>query len=146
MTTRDLKEYEHSQILSLIRDAASFFEQLIGKDAFQILEQLELECSWNILNSPLLERRIKVLSEFKDFIWRAGNDEADSQKIEEKKKFRYITKEKLKNWIISKKMLDYLFKDQYHLETFRRSIIIIKFLASQNALNSDIIERLWKIT
>jgi len=70
LTYRDLKDNDN-QILALIRESLSVFEDFFGKDAFVMCEQAELEVTLSVLKSPFLERKIKALNEFKDFFDRA---------------------------------------------------------------------------
>lgn len=70
MTNRDLKDNEN-QIQGLIRESLSVFEDFLGKDAYVVCEQAELEVTLILLKSPFLERKIKAINEFKDFFDRA---------------------------------------------------------------------------
>jgi hypothetical protein len=64
----------------------------------------------------------------------------------DKRKFKFWTNDKLKQWICQKKVLEYIFGDQFHTETVKRSVIIMKFLAATNALTHDHIDIIWKAT
>ena len=70
LTNRDLKDNENN-VLGLIRDSLPLFEEFMGKDAYVVCEQAELEVTLSILKSPFLERKIKAINEFKEFFDRA---------------------------------------------------------------------------
>jgi len=97
----------------------------------------------SILKSPFLERKIKALNEFKDFFDRA-DPQVDSRQLGEKRRFRYWTNDKIKSWIIQKKILEYVIGEQSHVELLKRSIPIMKFLANTNALTQENLDLLWK--
>lgn len=146
LNMRDLKDNDINILFNVIRDAGGLFEALMGKDASQMNEWSELECAWNILNSSVLEKRIKVIGEFNHFIMRAGQSDIESKNGIDKKRFRFITAEKLKNWLLQKKILDFILGDQFHVEIFKRAGPILKFLTSQNALSPDHVDKIWKVT
>jgi len=43
-------------------------------------------------------------------------------------------------------LLDYIIGDRFHVEIFKRAVVIIKFLASEGALADHHIDQLWKYT
>jgi ubiquitin carboxyl-terminal hydrolase 9/24 len=145
LNLRDLKDNDINIVFNVIRDAAGLFETLNGKDATQMNEWSELECAWNILNSSILEKRIKVMGEFSQFITRCQSD-IESRNGVEKRRFRFVNNEKLKNWLLNKKILDFILGDQFHVEIFKRAGPILKFLANQNALSTEHIDKIWKVT
>ena len=71
LTNKDLKDSESTQVFGLIRDSLFIFEDFLGKEAYNLCEQAELECCLSLLKSPFLEKKIRALNEFKDFIDRA---------------------------------------------------------------------------
>lgn len=145
LTNKDLKDSESTQVFGLIRDSLFIFEDFLGKEAYNLCEQAELECCLSLLKSPFLEKKIRALNEFKDFIDRA-DPSVDVKQLGEKRRFRYWNFEKLKQWICNKKVLEYLLGDQFHIETVKRSAGIMKFLANQNALTHEHLDLLWKST
>ena len=42
------------------------------------------------------------------------------RQLGDKKRFRHLTNEKLKTWILSKKILEYVMGDQSHVELLKR--------------------------
>jgi hypothetical protein len=70
LTLKDLKDNDCLSVFNLIRDSLPLFEEYFHKDAYAICEMAELECALSILKCPFMEKRIKVLVEFKDFIER----------------------------------------------------------------------------
>jgi hypothetical protein len=74
LSDRDIKDSDTSAILGIIRDVGVLFEELSGKEGLSAIEDLELETALKILRCPFLEKKLKVLNDFKDFIERAGED------------------------------------------------------------------------
>jgi len=61
-----------------------------------------------------------------------------------KKKFKFITKDKLKEFIINKQLIEIIFGDNFHVEVAKRSKPILIFLSNNNGLSNDYLSLLWK--
>ena len=140
-----MKENETYGALAFIRDSTLIFEEIYGKEAWTFTEQAELDFTVKMLRCPFLERKIKALGELKDFIERA-DPTIDARKLGERRQLRYITQEKLKNWIIQQQIVEYLFGDETHVELIKRSSVILGFLCQMNGLSNEHLNLIWKST
>jgi hypothetical protein len=71
---------------------------------------------------------MKSINEFKDFIYRVDKN-FEAKLLEDKKKMRYITIEKLRDFLIEVKIFSILLGENFHVEVFRRSRHILEFLS-----------------
>mmetsp|Transcript_5951 Transcript_5951/g.5241 ORF Transcript_5951/g.5241 Transcript_5951/m.5241 type:complete len:105 (-) Transcript_5951:672-986(-) len=101
-----MKDNDLLSVFPLVRDSLPLFEGYFSKDAYAICEMAELECGLSILQCPYMEKRVKVLVEFKDFVERADPN-ANSGKLE-KRKFYHINLDKLKKWLLEKDILNHI--------------------------------------
>ena len=145
ITPKEMKENETYGALAFIRDSTLIFEEIYGKEAWTFTEQAELDFTVKMLRCPFLERKIKALGELKDFIERA-DPTIDARKLGERRQLRYITQEKLKNWIIQQQIVEYLFGDETHVELIKRSSVILGFLCQMNGLSNEHLNLIWKST
>ena len=143
LTLKEMKENESFQGLLLIRESVQIFEEIYGKEAWMIAEQAELEFTLKMLKSPFLERKIKAMNEFKEFIDRA-DPSIEVRKLGDKKPFKYITQEKLKNWLIQQQVIEYILGDETHVELLKRSSTFFNFLCQTNGLSNEYLNLLWK--
>lgn len=138
-----MKENETFGALNLIRESLAVWEEIYPKEGVMMTEQAELDFTLKVLKSPYLERKIKAMNEFKEFIDRADPN-PDPKKLGDKRPFRYITQEKLRNWIVKEKLIEYILGDETHVELLKRSAILLSFLSQTNGLTNEHLTLLWK--
>lgn len=143
ISPKEMKENESYLGLVLIRDSTSVFEDIYGKEAFAMTEQAELEFTLKMLRCPFLERKIRAMNEFKDFVDRA-DPYLDFRKLGDRKPLKYINQEKLRNWFIQQKVVEYILGDETHVELLKRAPILFNFLCQTNGLSNEHLNLLWK--
>ena len=143
ITLKEMKENDSYLGLVLIRESNYIFEEIYGKDAWILTEQAELDFTLKMLKCPFLERKIKAMNEFKEFIDKA-DPSIDVRKLADKRPFKYINQEKLKKWMIQQQVIEYILGDETHLELIKRSSIFFNFLCLTNGLSNEHLNLLWK--
>ncbi len=71
---------------------------------------------------------MKAINEFRDFINRVDKN-FDPKLLMDKKKMRFMTPEKLRDFLIDNRIFNILLGENFHVEVFKRSKHILEFLS-----------------
>ena len=76
-----MKDLDYGFFFDVLREGQNFFEDFGFKDAVIIGESTELSLALLMLKCPFLEKKIKGITEFKDFIERINNPQTVDSKF-----------------------------------------------------------------
>ncbi|CAD8154340.1 unnamed protein product [Paramecium pentaurelia] len=140
MTVQDIKDTDIDQIKELTSEYQYYFQKgFTEEQLIKLTDEIQLQLALKFLKSSFLEKRVKGISEIKDFTERSKYDEQTNLK------FRCsISKDDLIRWITQNKILDYtLLGDSVHPELIKRSSDIAVFLCRNQTFQIDYIDKIW---
>jgi ubiquitin carboxyl-terminal hydrolase 9/24 len=118
---KDLKHEDIIKVLSMVNE--------------ENLEVKKLSFYLRMLRCNYFEKRIKGLTEVNSVV-------ESFEKKNELSKSR-ITRDEVKDWIISNNVLDLVINDRPHPELLKRSSVIIRFLAQNKSIGPSHLEMIW---
>ncbi|CAD8173749.1 unnamed protein product [Paramecium pentaurelia] len=140
MTIQDIKDTDIDQVKDLTTDHQYYFQKGFTEDQLnRLTDEIQLQLSLKFLKSSFLEKRVKGISEIKDFTEKLKFDQQTNLKFRSS-----INKDDLIKWISQNKILDYtLLGDSVHPELIKRSSDVAVFLCRNQAFQIDYIDKIW---
>ena len=94
-------------VFKLIRGVQPLLEEYFTNESYNLTEMAELNFNLRLLKSQFLEKKIKAINEFKDFIDRV-DFHVDIKSLNDKRRMRIFNTEKLREYFLSKNILQIL--------------------------------------
>ncbi|CAD8072236.1 unnamed protein product [Paramecium sonneborni] len=140
LTVQDIKDTDIDQIKELTSEYQYYFSKCYPEDQLnKLTDEIQFQLSLKFLKSSFLEKRVKGISEIKDFTEKLKFEQQTNQKFRSS-----VNKDDLIGWITQNRILDYtLLGDSVHPELIKRSSDIAVFLCRNQAFPIDYIDKIW---
>ena len=100
ISNKELKHLDSQVVLKMIRVSQPLLEEFFNSESFNLTEIIELNFTLRLLKSQFLEKKIKAINEFKDFIDRVDYN-IDIKLLPDKKRMRSFNFEKLRIFFLN---------------------------------------------
>ena len=151
LTEEDIRIMQKSEI----KDYMKKLYELLGlgytdKKASKIIEKIELNIAFRLLDSQILEKKILGLDEINRKIDQVKHIDQSSKIVADlysnpiSNISKWVTKEYLLNWFEEFKVFDIIFGATCHPEIIKRSLIFAKFLYNNSWLSVERINYIWE--
>lgn len=146
LSDKAIKETSASVITGEIQLLRDFFRLRCSEEELEkLIQGYQLLVALKFLETSSLEKRLNGVGEIKKAIEQAESfDLLNNKGFLTEEKPRYSSKEALKEWIESNKIIAKIFDENTHAELIKRSLCIFEFLGKLKAINSATLETLWK--
>mmetsp|Transcript_19956 Transcript_19956/g.36937 ORF Transcript_19956/g.36937 Transcript_19956/m.36937 type:complete len:2099 (-) Transcript_19956:32-6328(-) len=135
LTALELKDLSKEKAAFLLHNASRMLNSLSSLHNSQEFNQdIELSLCLQLFYCPLLEKRIKGLSDIKAVL-----NKATSQRQQVR-----FNGEFLSAWLIDNRIIEAIFKESAHTELIKRSGELISFLIDHGKLSDTHLEMIWK--
>ncbi|CAD8075134.1 unnamed protein product [Paramecium sonneborni] len=140
MTIQDIKDTDIDIIRETVQEMQYYFLKGFTQDQLiKLVDEIQLQLALKFLKSTFLEKRVKGLSEIRDFTEKFKFDTGSQIKLKTS-----ISKEELIRWITQNKILDYtVLGDSVHPELIKRTSDVAVFLCRNSAFQSDYVDKIW---
>lgn len=147
LTENEIKEIDKDILRETIDILKRYIKIYEPQSADQIAELYELNIAAKYLRCPFFEKRVRGINDLKDIYYKVKNStqpnkqSLDNQGIEYTK---WLNPEKYANWIISEGIIDFIFRENPHVELIKRSTEIMRLLALDEVLfTSELVDLMW---
>ena len=134
ISEKELKDLKHEDILTLLHRMSNLTNSLDP----EAVEVNKLNLFLKMLNCNYLEKRIKGLNEINSAIESLFMRESTFQQVTVR-----LSPDKMKNWLVERKVVELVLKDRPHVEIIKRSGTILQFLAKFKLIEHSHLEALW---
>ncbi len=114
-------------------------------------EEFKLSILLKYIRSATLEKRLRAMDELKEIIsfkegYIQGLFYPNQSREWENDRNNFVINEKIKNFILQNKLIEYILCDNFHVEVLKRAKAILAFLAKNKALSKHYLNILWKLS